>query len=819
MDILNTLFEITVYSVIIVIATMLLKAVFKRRMSPRLHYAVWVVLMLRLMLPVTVESGFHVFTTPPSQAQTVAMPQAQTGAASAEPAAKVIYGYQPKPVKGHKSVTTAASPVAKTVPVKAQPLSSEDILLIIWLSGVGVSVLYIIILYATLRCRVRKNAALPSARLLALFEQVKAEMNIRAHLKLVCQYTYGTPALLLPRTVLMPVDTLVALDDEQIRFALRHELTHYRHRDHVTCLLVCLLNAVYWFNPFVWLAFRQMRTDMEVACDGAVVKSLDMPKKSRYASLIVKLFAQTDRRQLVLGMAQGDAKKIAEQRVRGIFKDAKSHASVKFVSALAAVLLLVTCFTTACQPTPETPPVNNKNTSVVEEVVQANAEENKEELETQKEVIAEQIKKVNGHMEWELKPNDQVTIKVDADIIAPEFDHFPVVRIKPKNFSQEQFELFADYLTDGSQLYYSENNGYWTREEIIHILVKLKEYYANKDLPKDIKNGLKWRIDMFEEELNTPKEKAEETGMYVISHADERPYTGELVTAENNSRYSAITNLKSYMNGEIMAVHLNLYQSFNETSSQMVFEKNDGFHGYNTFEPYEGIAAERLSITYEEAKAKAEDLVRTIDGIDSNMVVYDSSIAYEIGYFTNYTTETSPQAYSFKFARCYNGVVVKPIGYLWGSSDDIDYDKQVSPESILITIDDKGIDWAGWLNHTEYIEDVSDDSPLLDFETIQTIFEEHCSQKFAWVPRDDSLPPNQHVTLTVKKIELNLMPIPEKDNLDNYITVPVWDFIADMTYDKEVYSQEGSLAEGQKNVSIVTVNAINGTIINREQGY
>ncbi len=808
MVILDTLLEITLYTSIVVIVTLLLKKLFSRRMSPWLHYAVWFVLIVRLMLPVTIESGFHVFTAP-SQAQTqaAAVPQASVPAASADSIVNDNASAQPEPIKAYDSHLNTVSPVSASALPTAKPLSAYDILLIVWLSGTGISLIYIAVLYGTLRQRVRKNAALPSARLITLFNDVKAEMNIKARLRLVCQYEYGTPALLLPRTVLMPVDTLIAMDDEQIRFALRHELTHYRRGDHITCLLISLLNAVYWFNPFVWLAFRQMRADMEIACDSKVVQALDVPQKSRYASLIVGLFAQTERRQLVLGMAQGSAKKIAEQCVRGIFKEAKSHASVKFISAFAVVLLLVTCFTTACQPTPETPPVNNKNTSVVEEVVQANAEENEQELKKDKEVIAEQIKKVNGHMVWDIKPNDYVTINVDADIVAPEFDQLPIVRIKPNNLSQKQFETLISYLSDGAPLYYMEQGFNYTQEEVATILPTLQQKLENKDLPPYIKDHIQYRIDDIKEQMGSAKSKAED-----------KPYNGTLMTTDNNKYYSTITQLKCYLDKNVAAT-MSLWQSFNETTSQIVFENANYFDVFNTYEPYEGTDASGIKMTYEQAKAEAEEFVRKIDGEDSNLLVYDASIGYQIGTFSNYTKETSPQAYAFTFARCYNGIVVKRVGYLWGTDENIDYGKQVSPESLMVMINDDGINNVYWANHTEYIEDVASDSPLLDFDSIQKLFEEHCSQKFAWVPRNDALPPNQHVTLTVKKIELNMMPIPEKDNLENYITVPVWDFIADMTYDKEVYAQDGYPAEGEKNVSIVTINAINGTIINREQGY
>ena len=66
---------------------------------------------------------------------------------------------------------------------------------------------------------------------------------------------------------------------------------------------------------------------------------------------------------------------------------------------------------------------------------------------------------------------------------------------------------------------------------------------------------------------------------------------------------------------------------------------------------------------------------------------------------------------------------------------------------------------------------------------------------------------------------MNLMVIPEKDNPGSYITVPVWDFIADVTMDEKAEMQEGGFDPGETNVSIMTINAIDGTVINRVQGY
>ena len=59
----------------------------------------------------------------------------------------------------------------------------------------------------------------------------------------------------------------------------------------------------------------------------------------------------------------------------------------------------------------------------------------------------------------------------------------------------------------------------------------------------------------------------------------------------------------------------------------------------------------------------------------------------------------------------------------------------------------------------------------------------------------------------------------EKADIGSYIMIPVWDYIGDINYDQEILNDIGIPIEGQKDISIITVNAIDGTIIDREQGY
>ncbi len=366
MTVLNTLLEITLYSGIIFIVTMLIKKAFRHKISPFLHFALWAIFLLRLIVPITLDAPVSLFTYQVTTAKTpvvssdtllretslgsVSVPDTQTREVTS-----VVTADADTP----QNTKAISAPVSAPVFTPVQPLTTNEIVLIVWLGGVALGLGYVSLLAVLLARKVSRKSAHASANLQRLLADVKAELNINAKLKIVCQHEYGSPALLFPRTILMPFNKLAELDDEQIKNCLRHECMHYKRGDHLMSLLFTVLNAVYWFNPFMWLAYFEMRKDMETACDSAVVKHLEPCARRGYAELILSLSSQTRHMQFALGMAQ--SRKNAERRIKGVFMAQKTKRGVKLISALLAALLMFSCFTTACQPTPAKPVVVNKS--------------------------------------------------------------------------------------------------------------------------------------------------------------------------------------------------------------------------------------------------------------------------------------------------------------------------------------------------------------------------------------------------------------------------------------------------------------------------
>lgn len=294
-EILTRLLEITVYSAVLMLAVLLVRYLLRRWLSPALKYALWFIVLLRLLVPVTLESGFHLISLPQNQTPTVALQPVGTTAepivdaaapsAEPEPAADAPAGMQ----------TVTDSPR-----VSAKPLTLWQWLLIAWAVGFGLVLAAHLTLSLQLNRRVKQLGCPPGERTQALYREVKQGMRIRADVPIVLMADIKSPALtvqLRPK-LLLPDRLLYAADREHMAFAMAHELMHYRRRDYLVCLLISLLRAVYWFNPVVWIMPRILRLDMESACDAMVVKSMSREQKLSYVNLLLALAEETSANEI-----------------------------------------------------------------------------------------------------------------------------------------------------------------------------------------------------------------------------------------------------------------------------------------------------------------------------------------------------------------------------------------------------------------------------------------------------------------------------------------------------------------------------------------
>lgn len=178
-------------------------------------------------------------------------------------------------------VTRDSAPVAAYIPF------------ILWVGGM--------IAMTTLMIRSRihlyrmEQSALPlqNPAVRALYQNCRAQLKLRREIPVYSTAFLKSPVILgifSPR-IYIPIHLISDFRETDMRYMLLHELQHYKHNDAMANCLMNLAFVLYWFNPAVWYAVREMQTDREVACDSFVLQMLDPGDHIAYGNTLLN-FAQ-----------------------------------------------------------------------------------------------------------------------------------------------------------------------------------------------------------------------------------------------------------------------------------------------------------------------------------------------------------------------------------------------------------------------------------------------------------------------------------------------------------------------------------------------
>jgi beta-lactamase regulating signal transducer with metallopeptidase domain len=257
---------------VLIVAVLIVQALAGRRMPSRFRFALSLLVMIRLLMPVMPASSWSIFNV--------------ARHAKPAPAAAPIL---PSAVSSPVIVAHLSNPSA-VVPGRSSQVSLGQWVAVCWLCG-GTGFLLMVLWRH--RKFSRWVAHLPTAtdpRLLELVEQCKNEAGLRCAVRIVTApqgksaavFGFYHPCLLLPEGL------LDILERREARLVLLHELSHIRRRDVLVNWISVLALALHWFNPLAWVAMRRLRTDQELACDAAVLASIDQAERGSYGRTLLK---------------------------------------------------------------------------------------------------------------------------------------------------------------------------------------------------------------------------------------------------------------------------------------------------------------------------------------------------------------------------------------------------------------------------------------------------------------------------------------------------------------------------------------------------
>lgn len=159
----------------------------------------------------------------------------------------------------------------------------------IWITGMVAMVIFMFRSYIRLYCLEKSALPLQNNQVRQIYNECLSEMGIKKPISIYSTAFLKSPVtagFLHPR-IYMPIHLISDFNPKDMRYMLLHELQHYRHKDVLIGYFMNLCSIIYWFNPLVWYALREMKCDREIACDSSVLHLLHESDYEDYGNTLI----------------------------------------------------------------------------------------------------------------------------------------------------------------------------------------------------------------------------------------------------------------------------------------------------------------------------------------------------------------------------------------------------------------------------------------------------------------------------------------------------------------------------------------------------
>lgn len=295
---------------IVILLVMLARLILKR--SPKIFsYALWAVVLFRLLCPVAFNAPVSVLNALEPKVQ------------EASESTSVIY-FIPAEVNQNPDFTfVPADNQSGTEPAPAEESAHTrlDLMTVasyVWLAGTGIMIAYNVIQYVRLRLKLIGAMAYRGNVYRADYIDTPFVMGILS------------PKIYLPSDIPM---------NEQ-KYIIAHERHHISRFDHIIKLLAYSALCIHWFNPLVWAAFILAGKDMEMSCDEAVIREMGSQIRADYSASLLRLATH---KKIIAGMPLAFGEGDTKGRVMNMAKWKKPKLWVSLTCLLLCATILVAC--------------------------------------------------------------------------------------------------------------------------------------------------------------------------------------------------------------------------------------------------------------------------------------------------------------------------------------------------------------------------------------------------------------------------------------------------------------------------------------------
>lgn len=495
----------------------------------------------------------------------------------------------------------------------------------------------------------------------------------------------------------------------------------------------------------------------------------------------------------------------------------------KYITMITAALCI--SLLTGCEETPEEVIVKEKGAENIAEYESGEAAEN---------LLRETLGAPEHYTNEASYEDGKLVIDTDADVIIPEVNSMDTISVTSKEMTQDVIDTITKAFFDGDKIYNGWSYNIITKEWIQEKLTLLKKYRSEGNMDPygygEDENGNLWydidaQIEKYENDLQTaPDEivKEEVTPSFGLEYPEGK--AGGVVVLEDEFYGVAETENGNYsyeIGDRGSGIVIQIDKQRDDLDKEMFFSWMEGEHlrtpGSESYVS-EDTMKELAAISYEDAEKMAKERIEKL-GWGMELYGWDYALLSYGEYGENQKNATLQDTlidggYMFYFSRNING---SPITYTMEYGGGVEsMESTIEPwgyEICKIIITEDGIQTVEIQCPYEIGEVQTENVKLLDFDSIIQIYEQMME-----VSNAGNAQYEEQRTYHITRITLGYSRIynPQTDN-NSGLLVPVWDFFGGFDIEANGYSEKNAGTYSTR--SFMTINAIDGTVIDRDLGY
>ncbi len=212
----------------------------------------------------------------------------------------------------------------------------------IWILGITLNLIFLILgnikINKNLKGKLYNDKTLNN-----LINECKNIIGVKKKINIIVQNFKRTPSIIgIFNPKILVTNEFLLQNDTTKKYIIMHELSHYKRKDLIFNYVILLITIIHWFNPLIWLFFKKIRQDIELATDEMVLNKLKKDEKKEYGrTLINSLEIFQEEKYTAKILCVTDDSKNMERRIKMVYLSEKFKKNKILISIISIIIILI----------------------------------------------------------------------------------------------------------------------------------------------------------------------------------------------------------------------------------------------------------------------------------------------------------------------------------------------------------------------------------------------------------------------------------------------------------------------------------------------